>query len=174
MTNPTGPLVVTKTDLRDHIARTIRASLASGVPEDGIAEMLAQWVAAHLTNGTRIESAPPLTAPTHGIADGVEGSAIPMKSTAANPKRLTKPQLRELKRLAVQPQNTFGAQRTRVQNSLAWARLARFLDIDGKDINVCNWMGMKNLTNRCEITDAGRRALEAHTNAPKARRRTSP
>ena len=57
-------------------------------------------------------------------------------------KPLTAPQMDELRRLAREPQHTFGRARTRVQNSLVGKGLARYED-DGT---------------LCLITDAGRLA----------------
>jgi hypothetical protein len=56
---------------------------------------------------------------------------------------LTTPQRRELKLMACNPQNTYGAPRTRVQNKLVELGLARYVR-DG---------------DLCEITDEGREAL---------------
>lgn len=152
------PLIVTKADIRGFIAQTIRDNRAAGVPEDGIAEILAQWVAAHLHNGTTIAEPPPAAASSALMMVDQDVGA----NTPAGPKHLTKAQLDELRRLAVKPQRTYGAHTARVQNNLVWSKLARFLDPDGKVTPVCNWMGMKNLTELCEITDAGRRALAEH------------
>ena len=151
-------LIVTKAAIRGFIAQTIRDNRAAGVPEDGIAEILAQWVAAHLHNGTTVAEPPAAAASQVVTVNQDVGRTAP-----ANPKHLTKPQLRELRRLDVKPQRTFGTHRARVQNNLVWAQLARFLDPDGFVTPVCNWMGMKNITELCEITDAGRRALAEHT-----------
>lgn len=44
------PFPVTKKDLADNIRETIRSSQASGVPEDGLITILAQWVTGLLEN----------------------------------------------------------------------------------------------------------------------------
>ncbi len=77
--------------------------------------------------------------------------------------KLTKPQLRELRRLAQEPQPTFGRWRARVQNSLRQKGLARFL-VDGKPhtptvLEIVTYAGISSWADSCEITDAGRVAL---------------
>ena len=59
---PDGPvaLVVTKAELRAVIAEIIQSNRAAGVPEEGIAEILAQWVSGHLSIGTKVVPTPPL------------------------------------------------------------------------------------------------------------------
>ncbi len=53
-------LVVTKAELRAVIAEIIQSNRAAGVPEEGIAEILAQWVSGHLSIGTKVVPTPPL------------------------------------------------------------------------------------------------------------------
>jgi hypothetical protein len=49
-------LVVTKPQLRRVIASILANSRAAGVPEDGVAEILAQWAVSHLKGGTMVMS----------------------------------------------------------------------------------------------------------------------
>lgn len=72
---------------------------------------------------------------------------------------LTKPQLRELRRLAAEPQPTYGKDRVRVQNNLVRVGLARYLDAHGKEITGNAWDHYE-CTDACEITDDGRAALK--------------
>jgi|GEM_PF-6550740 len=156
-----SPLFVTKEDLRACIAQILRDSHATGVPEDGIAEMLSQWVVGHLERGTKVVRDLPL----------LPSPVVPSAPPRATPKPLTTAQAKELKLLAVGPQNTFGTHRARRQNSLVLAHHARFLGPDGREMSIFNDFGMKNLTEMCEITEAGRRALAEYlkTNGRKRR-----
>jgi len=75
--------------------------------------------------------------------------------------KLTPAQIAELKRLAVEPQPTYGAGRARVQNNLYYRfRLVRFLNMDGNVI-APHVYGLNAGADRCEITDEGRAALRA-------------
>ena len=78
-------------------------------------------------------------------------------------KPLTKAQVEELKRLAREPQPTYGCSRARVQNNLYYGRgYVRFLDQDGNSI-APHIMGLNPCTEVCEITPAGREALAQAT-----------
>jgi hypothetical protein len=48
------PLVTTKAELREVIRDMLRMHREAGVPEDGLAEILAQWTVAHLNAGTKV------------------------------------------------------------------------------------------------------------------------
>ena len=69
-------------------------------------------------------------------------------------RKLTGPQIDELRRLARQRQVTYGRDRTRVQNILVAQGLAKFVDI---------------VNDYCEITDAGREALVSAERAKRTR-----
>jgi hypothetical protein len=58
-----------------------------------------------------------------------------------------------------------------VQNNLVYAGLARFLDDQGQEVRPVNWMGLKNILERCEITAAGRSALAEHLKLPPSKPR---
>jgi hypothetical protein len=49
-------LLVTERGVRQHIADTLANSRETGVPEDGVAVILAQWVVGHLQNETAVVS----------------------------------------------------------------------------------------------------------------------
>lgn len=66
--------------------------------------------------------------------------------------KLTKAQITELKRLAREPQPTFGRARARVQNNLYYKfHLVRFLDMDG-NVLALHVYGLNAGADRCEIT----------------------
>ncbi len=48
------PLVTTKAELREVIREMLRMHRQAGVPEEGLAEILAQWTVDHLKNGTKV------------------------------------------------------------------------------------------------------------------------
>lgn len=76
--------------------------------------------------------------------------------------KLTKPQLKELRLLAVERQSTRGCNRARVQNSLREKKLARFCEEDGSRREVSIYEVLASYGNPhpfCEITDAGREVL---------------
>lgn len=67
---------------------------------------------------------------------------------------MTKPQIQELLRLSDGKQHTYGSARTRVQNNLVWAGLARYTDDAGNTITPS--LTWKSAYEWCEITDAGK------------------
>lgn len=68
---------------------------------------------------------------------------------------LTKPQLEELKRVAKQPQPTFGSSRVRVQNALFNKGFVKYMDAGGRSVSASDF------ADTCEISEAGRLALIA-------------
>ena len=51
-----GPLVTTKAELRGAIRDMLRMHRAADVPDDGLAEILAQWTVGHLNGGTKVKA----------------------------------------------------------------------------------------------------------------------
>jgi hypothetical protein len=45
---------VTKAKMRQTVCEMLERNRAAGVPDDGIAEIVTQWVIAHLVRGTRV------------------------------------------------------------------------------------------------------------------------
>jgi len=78
--------------------------------------------------------------------------------------RLTKPQLEELRRLAREPQPTYGSSRVRVQNNLVAKDLAAYIDENGKP----NTYERSWVPDRCVITTKGRAVLHGNTAAARA------
>jgi hypothetical protein len=147
-------LLVTKSQLRSIIADMIRDNRAAGVPEDGVAEILAQWMIGHLSGGTLVVSEGDAAKPAP------HQSSKPAADDGSHP---TLSQLKELQRLAVRPRSSFGSATTRIQNNLVRAGLAHFIDDDGAI------RGLPNLGySTCAISEKGRRALAKHT-APRRR-----
>lgn len=69
--------------------------------------------------------------------------------------KLTPAQLSELRRLAVEPQYTFGSHRARVQRNLYKLKLATFVDENNKPARLIN------IAERCVITDLGQTVLQS-------------
>lgn len=51
--NASAP-TVTKAKMRQTVCEMLERNRAAGVPDDGIAEIVTQWVIAHLVRGTRV------------------------------------------------------------------------------------------------------------------------
>ena len=78
--------------------------------------------------------------------------------------KLTDPQWDELTRLAKERQNTYGAGRARVQNNLVSFGFARQIDEKGTEVPFLNSITfLKNYSEFCEITPAGREKLATRT-----------
>ncbi len=82
--------------------------------------------------------------------------SVPNAMVARRALEMTKARAEELKRLLQERQATFGASRTRVQNTLVGAGMARYLDDAGQPVR------RSDMARECEITPLGRAVIVEH------------